>query len=126
MTGTAPSILLVEDDNLLRHALRLLLEDAGYRIIEAGSAAQALEHAGGDAPPALVVLDLGLPDQPGLDVARALRRDPDLAGIPIIALTGRVGRDDEEAALRAGCDRFLAKPVTPAALLRELPAFIRP
>jgi hypothetical protein len=64
----APTILLVEDDQLLREALRMLLEDAGYRVLEAETAAQALDRSS-DERPALVVLDLGLPDRPGLEVA---------------------------------------------------------
>jgi DNA-binding response OmpR family regulator len=120
MTGTAPSILLVEDDNLLRHALRLLLEDAGYRIIEAGSAAQALEHAGGEAPPALVVLDLGLPDRTGLEVAREMRENPAVSTVPIIALTGRAGIVERRACLDAGCTDYFAKPLEPRELLQRV------
>jgi two-component system KDP operon response regulator KdpE len=59
-----PTILLVEDEALLRRAFRTLLEASGYRVIEAGTAAEAIERAA-DAPD-LVLLDLGLPDRNGL------------------------------------------------------------
>lgn len=123
MTDFDRTILIVEDDDLLRDAFKLLLEDAGYQVLEAGSARQALDIAL-DRLPALVVLDLGLPDRPGLDVVRAMRQDPDLRETPVIALTGRVGEGERRACLEAGCNRYLAKPVAPADLLRELPALL--
>jgi CheY-like chemotaxis protein len=125
MTDVDRTILIVEDDDLLRDAFRLLLEDAGYQVLEAGTAAQAIELAR-ERLPALILLDLGLPDRPGLDVVRAVRQDPDMVKLPVIALTGRVGPAEERECLEAGCDRYLAKPVAPTDLLRELPALIRP
>lgn len=123
MTDVDRTILLVEDDHLLRDAFRMLLEDAGYQVIGAGTASKALELAA-QRLPALIVLDLGLPDRPGLDVVRTLKADETLKAIPVVALTGRVGPEEERACLAAGCDRYLAKPVSPSELLRELPALI--
>ncbi len=123
MTDFDRTILIVEDDDLLRDAFKLLLEDAGYQVLEAGSARQALDIVVNRFP-ALVVLDLGLPDRPGLDVVRAMRQDEDLKETPVIALTGRVGEAERRACLEAGCDRYLAKPVAPADLLRELPSLL--
>lgn len=118
MPPAAP-ILLVEDDALLRQAFRILLEDAGYRVNEAGTAADAIESARGDTP-ALVVLDMGLPDRPGLDVARELRLHDATQGIPIIALTGRVGPQERDACLAAGCTEYHGKPLQPQRLLERL------
>ena len=123
MTDLDPTILIVEDDDLLRDAFKILLEDAGYQVLDAGTAESALAMAG-ERFPALVILDLGLPDRPGLDVVRALRDDPALRHTPVIALTGRVGAEEERECLDAGCDRFLPKPVAPADLLKELPALL--
>lgn len=120
-TATA-SILLVEDDSLLRHAFKLLLEDAGYRIHEAGTAHEALEKARASAPD-LILLDLGLPDAPGLDVARTLRLHEATQDTPIVALTGRVGADEKEECINAGCTAYLAKPVPAKELLRRLSEF---
>jgi DNA-binding response OmpR family regulator len=125
MTDLAPSILLVEDDPLLRHAFRLLLEDAGYRVIEAGTAAEALEHAFAERP-ALVLLDLGLPDRPGLDVAREITSHPETAGMRVVALTGRVGARERDACFEAGCSHFFSKPIEPRELLRRLPELLEP
>ena len=119
----APSILLVEDDPLLRHAFRLLLEDAGYDVHEAGTAAEALEQTV-TRKPALVLLDLGLPDRPGLEVAREITSNPDTAAVRVVALTGRVGARDRDACFAAGCSHFFTKPIEPRELLRRLPELI--
>lgn len=113
-----PLILLVEDDRLLRQAFRLLLEDAGYRVQEAGTAAEAIAAA--EAGPAAIVLDLGLPDRPGLEVCRALREHPITRHSPIIALTGRAGESERRACFEAGCTLYFAKPLEPRKLLRHL------
>jgi DNA-binding response OmpR family regulator len=124
MTDFDRTILIVEDDELLRDAFKILLEDAGYQVLEAGTAKAAIEVAG-ERVPALVMLDMGLPDRPGIEVVRAMRRDPDLRNTPVIALTGRVGTEERRACLEAGCDRYLSKPVAPSDLLKELPELLR-
>jgi len=123
MTSLAPTILLVEDDPLLRHAFRLLLEDAGYEVYEAGTAAEALDEAIARKP-ALVLLDLGLPDRPGLEVARHITTQPETAGIRVVALTGRVGARERDACFEAGCTHFFTKPIEPRELLRRLPELL--
>ena len=125
MTNPTPSILLVEDDPLLRHAFRLLLEDAGYNVHEAGTAAQALERAVA-VRPALVLLDLGLPDRPGLEVARVITTQPETQGVRVVALTGRVGSGERDACFEAGCTHFFTKPIEPRELLRRLPELLQP
>lgn len=116
-------ILLVEDDSLLRHAFRLLLEDAGYMIREAGTASEAIAEAQSHAPD-LVLLDLGLPDAPGLDVARTLRQHHATRDTPIIALTGRVGAEEKAECLQAGCTSYLAKPIEPKVLVKRLAEYL--
>jgi DNA-binding response OmpR family regulator len=123
MNHPTASILLVEDDPLLRHAFRLLLEDAGYRVHEAGTAAEAIDQALSEKP-ALVLLDLGLPDRPGLEVARELTSGEQTSGIRVVALTGRVGPQERLACLEAGCSHFFTKPIEPRELLRRLPELI--
>lgn len=123
MTDFDRTILIVEDDDLLRDAFKILLEDAGYQVLEAATGRRALEVAQ-ERLPALVILDMGLPDGPGLDVVQAIRRDPDLMDTPVIALTGRVGEEERRACLEAGCDRYLSKPIAPSDLLRELPELL--
>jgi CheY-like chemotaxis protein len=124
VTTATATILLVEDDSLLRHAFRLLLEDAGYRIHEAGTAAEAIEK-GRQSSPDLILLDLGLPDAPGLDVARTLRLHEPTQDTPIIALTGRVGAEERRECIDAGCTSYLTKPIEPKELIRRLSEYLR-
>jgi two-component system, OmpR family, KDP operon response regulator KdpE len=124
VTTTAnPRILLVEDDPLLRHAFMLLLEANGYRVGEAGTARDAIAKATTELPD-LILLDLGLPDASGLDVARTLRKEGPLLLTPIIALTGRVGPDEKAACIEAGCTSYLAKPIEPKTLMKRLQEFL--
>lgn len=122
-TTSNTRILLVEDDSLLRHAFKLLLEDAGYDIREAGTASEAIAGARRETPD-LILLDLGLPDANGLDVARALRGDEAMRDIPIIALTGRVGTQEKADCLAAGCTSYLTKPIDPKTLIKRLAEFL--
>lgn len=124
MSYDTGSILIVEDDPLLRHAFRLLLEDAGYAVREAGTAQEALSAAQQETPE-LVILDIGLPDRSGLDVARELVAADPTRRTPIVALTGRVGAEEQQACLDAGCSDYLAKPVEPRELLRRIPDLLK-
>lgn len=117
------TILLVEDDALLRQAFRLLLEDAGYRCMEAGSATETMRRIDEELP-ALILLDLGLPDLPGLELVQRLRNDPRTAELPVVALTGRAGEHERIACLEAGCSHYFAKPLSPNELLRWLPELL--
>ena len=120
---SAASILLVEDDPMLRQAFRLLLEDAGYDVREAGTAEQALTAVATRAPE-LVLLDLGLPDRPGLEVARELMKRPSTRHIKVVALTGRVGPREQQECFDAGCSHYFSKPIEPRELLRQLPSLL--
>ncbi len=111
------TILLVEDNAAIRGAFRLLLEEHGYRVLDTGSGGEALRLARSD-PPDLVLLDLGLPDVPGLEVATQLAATRET--MPIVALTGRALETDREACLRAGCTEYLVKPLDSERLLRVL------
>ena len=113
------TVLLVEDNETIRHAFRILLEDSGYGVAEAASGQEALALAAAT-PPSVVLLDLGLPDINGLDVTRRLRAAEPTRAIPVIALTGRALETDEQACLEAGCTAYLSKPVDSAALLRKI------
>jgi two-component system, OmpR family, KDP operon response regulator KdpE len=124
LTTKNARILIVEDDSLLRHAFKLLLEDVGYAVVEAGSAKDAIAAAAQHKPD-LILLDLGLPDANGLDVARAVRRDGN-ADTPILALTGRVGAEEKAACLEAGCTSYLTKPIEPKTLMKRLEEFLAP
>jgi len=114
-----PRILLVEDNEAIRGAFSILLEESGYVVLQAASGAEALE-AGAGSLPHLILLDLGLPDMSGLDVARTLRAREETRGTPIVALTGRALETDQAACMEAGCTDYLTKPIDTEQLLRVI------
>jgi CheY-like chemotaxis protein len=109
-------VLFVEDDAAARSGYVTYLERCGYTVIEAKTGEQALTLAA-TMRPDVVVLDLGLPDVDGWEVARQLKAAPATAAVPIIALTGADLPHERVSAMRAGCDRHLAKPCKPQSLL---------
>ena len=106
MTGVAPRLLVVEDDDPIRTALRWALEDEGYDVGEAASGEEALA-AVGVTPPDLMVVDLMLGSMDGFTVIREVRREHDL---PIIVVSARADTHDIVAALEAGADDYVTKP----------------
>ena len=106
MAGVAPRLLVVEDDDPIRTALRWALEDEGYDVAEAVSGEEALALVG-TATPDVMVVDLMLGTMDGFAVIREVRRDHDL---PIIVVSARADTHDIVAALEAGADDYVTKP----------------
>lgn len=106
MTERRPVVLVIEDDKLIRRFLRSTLEAEGCRVCEADSVAGGLTEAGA-ASPALVVLDLGLPDGDGNDFIRDFRG---WSEAPILVLSARSNEQDKVQALDTGADDYLTKP----------------
>jgi len=120
----AAHVLVVEDDEETRGALRALLDDAGYVCDEASDGERAVE-AMRDALFDLVVLDLGLPGMSGADVHRQLRRDPRTRFLPIVFLTAHADRQVKLAELEAGAEDFITKPYDAEELLARVGAAVR-
>lgn len=116
-------ILLVEDNEAIRHAFSILLEETGYDVAHAANGGDALASARREQPD-LILMDLGLPDLSGLEVTRRLKADESTRGIVIVALTGRALESDGEACIAAGCAGYLPKPVDTAYLLRKIPEYL--
>ncbi len=114
-------ILVVEDDERIRHALRLALEDEQYRVAEAESAEQALEVFN-RRPAQLVLVDVMLPGLDGFDLCRSIRRSSD---VPIIIVTARADSHDVVAGLEAGADDYVTKPFVPKELAARIRALLR-
>jgi len=112
-------ILYVEDDRSTREGYVAYLESRGYAVTATGSGHDALALVRQNAP-GVIVLDLGLKDMDGWEVARQLKADPATAGVPIIAFTGASLPHERISAMRAGCDRVVTKPCPPAALVAEI------
>lgn len=115
------SLLFIEDDDGIRLALRLALEDEGYTVHEAVNGAQGLEQFAGQQID-LVLLDLRLPDMSGFDVCRAIRSD---SIVPIIMITAQTDTHDMVAGLEAGADDYVTKPVVPKELAARIRALLR-
>lgn len=114
-------ILVVEDDDVIRRLLRISLRTEGYRIYEASSGAIALSLLEANRP-ALVLLDLGLPDMDGMDVLERIRRKGD---VPVIVVTARGSDDQKVRALDAGADDYVTKPFSTAELFARIRVALR-
>lgn len=113
--------LIVEDEPSIRRFVRLGLEGEGWQVHEAETVRQGLIDAGTRRPD-LIILDLGLPDDDGLNYLKDLRA---WSGVPVIVLSARSGEADKIAALDAGADDYLSKPFHMEELLARLRALIR-
>ncbi|NJN96348.1 MAG: response regulator transcription factor [Anaerolineales bacterium] len=110
-------ILVVDDDALLRRSLKYRLEREGYTAITVENGEEAVSMARSD-PPDLILLDIGLPDRDGLEIARTLQRE---LSVPLIFLTGRSQENDIVIGLELGAEDYVTKPFG----MRELLARIR-
>lgn len=114
--------VLVIDDNLdAAESLKVMLQLCGHAVEVALSGPDGVEMARSFLPH-VILCDLGLPQLDGLGVAEAIRADPDLRGVRLIAITGYSGPEDVERALRAGFDAHLSKPADPNRLLQLVAA----
>lgn len=121
MTTAGHLVLLVEDEAQMRKFLRASLTAHGYRLIETTTAEEALKQATAYNPD-LVILDLGLPDRPGLEVIRELR---EWSAVPIIVISARGQEQDKIDALDSGADDYLTKPFGTGELLARLRVAMR-
>jgi two-component system, OmpR family, alkaline phosphatase synthesis response regulator PhoP len=115
------TVLVVDDEPQIAEIARDYLQHAGFSVMTAPDAARALELAQTRRPD-LIVLDLGLPDRDGIDVARRVRRDSD---VPIVMLTARVDESDRLRGLEIGADDYITKPFSPRELVARVRAVLR-
>ena len=117
---TRPRILVVEDNDRNLKLVRDVLSHAGFEVVEARSGEQGVALAQ-EAPPDLVLMDLGLPGIDGSESLRQLRATPSTAAIPVVAVTAYAMPQDRERTRRAGFDGYLTKPID----IRALPEQVR-
>ncbi len=108
--GDRTSVLVVDDTEANRRVVRAMLAPTGFEVLEAANASEAIELAR-SAQPALVLMDIRMPGEDGLEATRRLRADPSTAKIPVVVISAQAMTSDREAALEAGCVAYLAKPV---------------
>ena len=112
-------ILVVEDTEDNRQILRDLLGMAGYDMLEAHDGAEGVAKAS-EHKPDLILMDIQMPVMDGYEATRQIKANPELKGIPIVAVTSYALSGDEEKARAAGCDAYIAKPYSPRQMLAKV------
>src|SRR5690349_17037353 len=121
----AVSVLSVDDTEANRYTRRKALEAAGFSVIDAATGAEALALAK-QSRPAVIVLDVNLPDMNGIEVCRRLREQPETAGSAVLQISAMYDNDDVRvAALDGGADAYLSEPVHPKVLQATVNALVR-
>jgi two-component system phosphate regulon response regulator PhoB len=123
-SGSRERILIVDDEADIVELLEYNLRQAGYTVVTARNATSALAEVRRQRPD-LVLLDLNLPDFPGTEVCRRLRRDDATASIPIVMLTARGEEIDRVVGFELGADDYVVKPFSPRELVLRIAAVLR-
>lgn len=116
-------ILYVEDNPQNMRLVKKILMSAGYAVLEATDGLSSVALAAREHPD-LILMDINLPDINGLEATARLKASPQLADIPVIALTANAMHGDREHCIAAGCDGYLAKPVMKNELLNTVANFL--
>ncbi|HET9499977.1 MAG TPA: response regulator [Marmoricola sp.] len=116
-------IVIADDDADIRELVVFKLRHGGHEVIPVADGAAAVEACSSQRPD-LVILDVMMPGMSGLEAARALRKDTDLAGLPIIMLTARAQESDIEQGFEAGADDYVVKPFSPRELASRVEAVL--
>jgi two-component system cell cycle response regulator DivK len=115
----AKTVLVVEDHDLNRQLLSMLVEQQGHTAVPAASVAEVRERLA-ETVPELILMDVHLPDGDGLDLTVELRGEPRFDGVRIYAVTAYLMGETQDRAARAGCDGLFEKPIDTAKLLPVL------
>ena len=119
-----PKILVVDDEPDALELIQYNLKAGGYDVVTAADGEEALKKARATNP-ALVILDVMLPEVDGLEVCKRLRREPATAAVPIIMLTAKAGEIDRVLGLELGADDYVTKPFSPRELVLRVKALLR-
>lgn len=116
------TVLMIEDNEQNRYLATFLLESNGYHVVTAEDGVRGIELAR-SLRPDMILLDIQLPRMDGHDVARALRAQPELDEVPIIAVTSYAMVGDREKCLASGCNGYIEKPINPDTFVSEIARF---
>ena len=118
-----PKILIVEDNEMNRDMLSRRLERRGFAIVMAMDGQQGVEMTRSERPD-LILMDMSLPVMDGWAATQAIKADPELSKIPVIALIAHAMAGDREKAMAAGCDDYDTKPIELPRLLEKIGKFL--
>ena len=124
--ATAPTVLVVEDDDHISQVLRIMLERQGYQVVHMADGRAASQHITASPPPALVLLDVMLPYVDGFEIVQLIRSREAWRDVPVLMLTAKNTERDTVRALDAGASDFVIKPFQPQELLARVRRFLRP
>jgi len=119
-----PTILLIEDNEQNLYLATFLLEQNGYTVVPARSGSEGIDLAG-RIQPALIILDIQLPQMDGYAVARELRQNLALKDVSIVAVTSYAMVGDRERALEAGCTGYIEKPINPDTFRSQIEMYLK-
>jgi DNA-binding response OmpR family regulator len=118
------TIVVADDDEDIRDLVVLKLRHGGHQVVAVEDGAAAVQACRTHRPQ-LAILDVMMPGTSGLDACRAIRADPDLAGLPVILLTARTQEDDLRQGVAAGADDYVVKPFSPRDLAERVTEVLR-
>jgi CheY-like chemotaxis protein len=122
--GASMRVLVVEDQPLNRILLRDLLRHAGHSVVEAGTVDEALDQLRAQVPD-LVLTDLQLPGRGGQSLLDEIKRRPDWAGLPVVAVTAFAMRGDRERILALGFHGYVTKPIDTRRFVADIESIVR-
>lgn len=117
-------ILYIEDDANNRMLVKRILMASGMAVDEADNATTGIAMAVAN-PPDLILMDISMPDKDGLTATQEIRQLPEIASIPIVALTANVMQVDRERTLNAGCDGYIGKPIDVDTFVDQILQYLR-
>ena len=121
--ATDALVLLVEDNEVNRYLARFLLEHGGFAVITANNGMEALEQARARKPD-LILMDIQMPVMDGYEATRALKADPVLQSVPVVAITAYAMPHEREQALAAGCAGHIEKPIDTSTFIATLHTYL--
>ncbi len=118
------TIFHVEDNSDNRLLVRRLLQAYGYQVVDAENAEKAIEALKSTRPD-LILMDINMPGVDGYSLTSQIKSLPDLANVPIIAVTANVMKGDRERTLQAGCDGYIEKPIDVYRFVDQIENFLK-
>jgi DNA-binding response OmpR family regulator len=116
-------VLIADDEHNIRHILDFSLHSEGFDVVAATNGEDAYTLAVSEKPD-LIILDVMMPGQGGIETCRQIKANEEIAGIPVVLLTARASRQDREEGIAAGADDYITKPFSPQKVINVVQNFL--